>query len=375
MAQSIFDSNSTFKSALRRTKFRIDEASKQKVEIFGKSWYDKHFTFGPVPHLLEDFETVLGKLHLTIAASTINGRSAEPLRMNQGFESIKQGMFTYAHAYKMDRDEIRKLKLMAKAAEESADVQAVEYISSKLFDQYKDAVMGVRERLDIIILYLLSHNGQFTWTADNDPSSPFIGQTVNFGIPSANLCSAGSGSEWTDAHKNDIDPVAEIDAIKKQYRFVPMHKILLDSALMNYILSLPKMKGYINSTLYPNMPLTEKTVNAWMAEKGLPTFEVVDKICAVQKGNQVVEYDPWQAGQMVFIPQEQIGTIETAFSDAELGIKSEGVDYQRYGRIETRRMTVGERENSEYAEITKASLTGAPSIETAQSIICFNTQA
>ena len=118
MAKSIFEYNEAFKQALRRTQFRIDAASKKNVEIFGKTWYENHFAMGRVPHMLSDFDTILGKMHLTIAASTINGRSAEPLRMNQGFGKIAQKMFTHAHAYKMDADEIRELYLMAKAAEE-----------------------------------------------------------------------------------------------------------------------------------------------------------------------------------------------------------------------------------------------------------------
>ena len=182
MAKSIFESNEVLKQALRKTKFRIDEASRMNVEIFGKTWYDKHFAFGPVPHLMRDFKTIIGKMHLTIAASTINGKSAEPLRMNQGFGEVAQKMFTYAHAYKMEADEIRNLILMAEAADRGGDKRAVEYISSVLFNQVRDAVQGVRERLDLIILEALSNHGSFTFSANNDPQSPFIGTTIGFGF-------------------------------------------------------------------------------------------------------------------------------------------------------------------------------------------------
>ena len=55
-------------------------------------------------------------------------------------------------------------------------------------------------------------------------------------------------------------------------------------------------------------------------------------------------------------------------------MKSEGVKYNYFGRIETRRFVQGEKENADYAEITKASMTGAPSFETAKNIITLDTQ-
>lgn len=372
--KSIFESNALFKEALRKVNFRIDAASKARVELFGKTWAQKHFVYGATPHLTKDFKTILGKMHLTIAASTINGKSAEPLRMNQGFEEKMQKMFTYAHAYKMEGDEIRNLILMAEAAAKSADRQAVEYIANVLFDQQKEAVQGVRERMDLIILETLSNHGSFTFSADNDPQSPFIGETLDFGFDANKKGTVGGGNTWVDANKATVDPIKEIDDVMKANRLVKPKKVLLDYSTMLYIMSCDKMKGYLNSTQYPNNPITAERINSWMQEWGLPTFEVVDKICLVQDGDTLKEYNPWKAGQLVFIPEDKLGTIETAFSDAELGMKSEGVQYNQYGRIETRRFTQGEKENSDYAEITKASMTGAPSFESAKYITTLDTQ-
>ena len=373
MAKSIFDRNAVFGQALRQTKFRIDAASKANVEIFGKTWYENHFSMGRIPHMLSDFDTILGKMHLTIAASTINGKSAEPLRMNEGFSKLGQKMFTHAHAYKMEADEIRELYLMAKAAEENADMQAVSYITDYLFDQVGSAVKGVRERLDLIILEALSNGGNFTFSANNDPQSPFIGDTIHFGIPAANNDALAGNDTWVAAHAATVDPVAVINEVCSKSR-IKMQKILMDRPTMLFVLSTAAMKGYINSTQYPNMPLSLNQVNSWLNEFGLPSIEVVEKTCYVQNGRQLASYTPWKEGAMVFIPDNQIGTIETRLSDAELGIKSEGVTYANYGRIELRRMTVGEKENSDYAEIIKASVTAAPSMDTAKDILVLDTK-
>ena len=372
--ESIFESNKYFKEALRRVNFRIDEASKQNVEIFGKTWAGKHFTYGNMPHLSKDFKTLLGKMHLSIAASTINGKSAEPLRMNQGFEEVAQKMFTYAHAYKMEADYIRDLMLRVKAAVNVSDEQVINYIVNELFDQQKAAVMGVRDRLDIIILSALSNHGQFTFTAANDPQSPFIGQTIDFGFDQSKKGTVGAGNTWIEANKATVDPIAEIDSVMKQSRLRKPKKILTDYSTLLYMESCAKMKDYLNSTLYPNNPITETMINQWLAAHGLPTIEVVDFACNVQNGDVLTEIEPWKAGQLVFIPEDNLGTIETAYTDAELGMKSEGVQYNYYGRVETRRFVQGEKDNADYAEITKASMTGAPSFTSAKDIITLDTQ-
>lgn len=373
MAKSIFDRNAVFGQALRKTKFRIDAASKMNVEIFGKTWYENHFPMGKVPHLLSDFDTILGKMHLTIAASTINGKSAEPLRMNEGFNKLAQKMFTHAHAFKMESDEIRELYLMAKAAEENADVQAVDYIADVLFDHSKAAVQGVRERLDLIILYLLSHGGDFTFSADNDPQSPFIGDTIHFGIPAENKDALTGDDTWIASHAATVDPVAVINEVCSKSR-IKMQKILMDRPTMLFILSTAAMKNYLNTTQRPNLPLSLPQVNDWLNAFGLPSIEVVEKTSLIQNGRGLSEYTPWKAGALCFIPDNQIGTIETRLSDAEIGIKSEGVSYANYGRIELRRMTIGEKENSDFAEIIKASITAAPSVDTARNILCLDTK-
>ena len=372
--QTIFESNPQFKEALRKVNFRMDEASKQNVEIFGKTWAEKHFTYGNLPHISKDFKTLLGKMHLTIAASTINGRSAEPLRMNKGFEELAQKMFTHAHAYKMEADYIRDLMLRAKAAVNVSEKQVVEYLTNEIFDQQTEVVNGVRARMDIIILEALSNHGKFTFTKENDPQSPFIGTTIDFGFDQSKKGTVGSGNTWIEANKATVDPIKEIQSVLKQNRLVKPKKILMDYSTLLFMESCDKMKGYLNPTTYPNDPISEERINRWLAEHDMPTIEVVDFICGVQDGDEVYDYIPWKEGQLVFIPQDNLGTIETAYSDAELGMKSDGVQYNHYGRIETRRFVQGEKENSDYAEITKGSMIGAPSFVTAKNIITLDTQ-
>lgn len=373
MATSIFEYNSIFKEAAKRVKFRLDMASKEHYEIFAQPWYKKHFKFGAVPHQSKDFKTILGKLYLPVAASTINDRSAEPLRMNQGFTEMAQTMMTHAHAYKLTADELRSLLDMARLAKEQQDIDAVEYIANVLMNHVKMAVEGVDARLDTIILGALSNEGTFTFTADNDPGSPFVGETIAFGMNRTKQCaSVGAGNEWVAGNESKVDPIVEIDDVLQRQR-TPIKTILTDRDTLRFLLRTDAMKGYINSTLYPNQPISVPAVNRWMADNGLPTFEVVEREVGIQKNNNINIITPFKAGQLVFLPETQIGTIETCLSDAEVGLASEGVKYANYGRTEVRRLTQGEKENAAYCEITKASLTAAPAMDTIDRILTLDT--
>lgn len=369
---TLFES-SLYQEAAERVRYRLEEASKQEVEIFGQPWWQKHFVYGATPHTLSNFKTILGKMHLTIAASTIDGKSAEPLRMNQGFESIEQSMFTHAHSFKLESDQIREMIMLVNTATDNNRERVIDYITNTLFGITKEAVNGVHARLDYIILSALSNAGKFTFTAENDPQSPFVGKTIDFGMPSSNYAEVGTGNEWIEANKDIIDPLKEIDDITSN-SIVDLKKILVDRQTMNYIRKTKAMQSYINSTLYPTKPLSESIINDWLSANGYPVFEVVERKVAVQNGDSLATQTPWKTGQLVFLPEEQIGTIETRQSDAELGMESEGVKYSNYGRIEVRKFTQGERENTNYCEITKASITAAPSMDTIDNIFVLNTQ-
>jgi hypothetical protein len=372
MATSIFDYNSTFREAAKKVKFRLDVASKEHYEIFAQPWYKKHFKYGAIPHLTKDFKTIIGKLYTPVAASTISDHSAEPLRMNQGFTELDQSMFTHAHAYRMSADEIRDLLLMSEMAEKQGDINAVEYIADVLMNHVKAAVEGVDARLDMIILSALSNGGQYTFTQENDPGSPFVGKTIEFGLPESNKAVVGAGNEWVAGNESKVDPIKEIEDVLAKQRGA-IKTILIDRQTLRFIQKTDAMKGYVNSVDYPNQPLSISAVNRWMADNGYPTFEIVEREVAVQNGSSINTVCPYKAGQLVFLPDTQIGTIETCLSDAEIGLKSEGVKYANYGRTEVRRLTQGEKENATYCEITKASLTATPAMDTIDRILVLDT--
>lgn len=377
---TILELNEIFKTAAQNVSYRMNEASKQKAEIFGKIWHEKYFPLGAAPRLQSDFKTILDKMHFTIAASTIDGRASEPVRVKQGLSKIERSMFTHAHAFRHDHDEIRELVIMTqlaianKAVNPDGYQQAVEAVENYLMNSVSDAVMGVKARLSIIILEALSNEGKFTFTDKNDPGSPYIGETIDFRMPAENCGKVGSANTWIDANLNTVDPVKEISDVMLKHKRMKFAKILVRQETVNFMLRTKAYKEYVNNQLTsPNQPLTLDRINAWNAANGFPTFEVVEFMTGIQHDYRVEDYEPFKEGMMVFVPAGNLGTIETLIPDSQLNMKSEGVTYKDYNRVEVRELRYGEKENSNYTEITKGSMTGAPSISAIANIVSLDT--
>lgn len=392
MEKSVFEYNDIFKQALTRVRFRMDAANEQHVELFDKPWYEKYFQMGKYPHLKGNFETVLGKSHITIAASTLNGRASEPLRMNEGFYEIAQKMFYHGHAFKLTSDEILEMLDMVEAIRKNASSEqagvkaAVDYVAEKVLDHTGEAVKGVKARIDGIILSALSNEGVHTITKANDPQSPYVNTSMQFGLPDGNRALTDAGKIWYNPANGQwnaalqdastgIDPIVELDDVLKPFRSkFKSRKILVDDATMGFILGMGKLKTYLNSTLYPNQPVNINQLNSWLRDHDMPIFDTVRREINIQDGNSLSVWTPWRTGQLVFLPEDNhIGTIETKFSDRERGLVSEGVTYANYGRIETRRMVYGERDGGEYYELLKAGITAAPVFDNIDRVLTFDT--
>lgn len=367
-----FFSSTPFQEAAKRVVFRMDEITRREVNTFGNTWYTKHFTMGAVPHISRDFKTLLGQSSMAIAASTINGKSAEPLRLIDGYTDMAQKMFTMAHGYRIEGDELRDLYVLSKTSNDPKAV--VRNITNYLWNVVERSVEGIHARIDMEIIYLLTHKFEFEFTNDNDPESPFVGKKLLYGGDQSH-CGHVSDYTWTAENLSNFDPVKEISEVVASAPQVKFDRILIDRQTMMLICRSPKMKSYINDVNRPNLLLSESNVNQWMVANGLPPFEVVERKIRVQKGGETSMYEPYREGVLVFLPQNDLGTIETCLSDNEIGLTSDGVKYSHYGRVEVAEFKQGELENAAYAEITKARLTAAPSIPCIRDIYTLNTKS
>lgn len=358
MTNDSFFNTGVFQEALKEVGFRMDAASQRNADVFGKTWYGKHFTMAGDPKTREEFTTLLGQYTLSYAASTINRNSAPPVRPTDGFGQVKAEMLTFAHTYPMQAEDIRAIAEYMRYNNRASDRRrVVEYIIKRLWNVRERAINGVNERLDNIILTMLSNKGTYTFTAENDPNSPFIGKTINFGFDEGHA--DGVDNDWSAANRETVDVIADLVEAVSQMDVTP-ELMLMDRATLNFMLTTSILKKYINGTDNASRPIVQTQLNAELQRLGLPAIEVVEKKTRILDGTSEKTIVPWLSGKILFVPGSNFGTIEHLITDHDLGIDDPGVTYAKYNNIEVSSWTQGLKEGTHHTEFVSASLTGTP---------------
>lgn len=358
MTESSFFNSQLFQDAIQEVGFRMDVASERNAEVFGKTWYGKHFRMADYAKTRDEFSVLLGQMHLDIAASTVNRHSAPPVRPLDGFGKVKAEMLTYAHTYPMQDEDIRAIAEYQRYYNRASErKQVLDYIVNKLWNVRQKAINGVNERLDILILGLLSNNGKFTFTQENDPNSPYVGQTIDFGFDPTHV--ANVTTIWDDNNKGTVDVLADIADICAKAEVTPT-KMLMRKETLNYMLSTSVLKHYINGTDQASRPIVLTQVNAELARLGLPIIEVVEKKSRTQDGASFNIFNPFAEGKILFVTTDNFGTIEHLITNHDLGINDPGVEYGKYNHIEVASWIQGLKEGTNHTEFVSASLTGTP---------------
>jgi hypothetical protein len=111
-------------------------------------------------------------------------------------------------------------------------------------------------------------------------------------------------------------------------------------------------------------------VNTLFAKYGLPSIELVQRDIRINKngGKTFDMVQPWKAGKILFVPSNDFGTIEHQYTDADLGLKSPGVEYSKYNNIEVTNWVQGLKEGTNYTEFVSAGITATPVVDTIKSM-------
>lgn len=373
MDMNLFN-NDIFKQALADVRAEIDEASERKVNIFGDPWYLKYFRWNDTPNTEDEFTTLLDTMNFDIAASTINRNSPSPLRGLDKPKSVKQQLFYHSHTYKIEEETITNLgKQLRMLPNNSAGRRkAYDLYAKALRNLRTKGVNGIHNRMDIIILTLLSNKGVYTVNSTTDPESPLAGTTINFGFDSAH--EATFSIPWTEENIETVDVYRDIfDFANGANR--PLAKILMRQEQLNYALRTPKLRHLINSLQFQEMPIDQAKLNTFLQQNNLPVIEVVNKIARVQSGDKTTEFQPWTLGALVGIPAGQLGTIESGFMPSELGARSPKANLQWYGRIEMYDWISDITDGSDYTEYLMTSALAAPAVNQIRNIYAGNVLA
>lgn len=375
MLENSFFFSDIYKEATDVIKNIMDDATQRRLDIFGKVWFKDHFTMSRYPRTESEFTAILEEVHAAPAASTINEFSERPIRSIDGFGKVKAQMLAVGHTYKLEAEDLRAIRDMQRRyAGIKNHEELVRFIVEKLMNVRSKAIQGVLNRQDLLILSMLSNDGKYTFTAENDPGSPFIGQTLNFGFNASHATSVTT--PWTDANIETVDVLEDIMGTVSPATIKPT-EMYMERERVFYMLRTKKLKLYVNGSDRASQPISIDDMNALFARYDLPAIKLIQREVRVDAdgGKTTKMVNPWKKGKILFTVGSQFGTIERKITDAEDGLASPGVGYSYYDGIEVMNWTQGVKEGTNYTEYVSAGLTSTPVVDGIRNMYTLDTKA
>lgn len=366
MPEQSFLSSPLYQEVLGEVKLIMDGAAQRHIDLFGQPWYKKHFKMGDFARTEGEFKALLGQVRLAPAASSINQYSERPIRSFEGLGTVNAEMVTWAHTYKLDAETIRAIALYQKLYPSTADkTKVMNFIRTKLLNARGKVIEGVENRLSYIAATILSNDGVYTFTKENDPGSPFIGQTMNFGWDDSHSYKVSTATDiWSEANAGTVNILEDLMGIQDAAE-VPLKKMLMRREQAMYMLTTAKMKLYVNGSDRASAPITIEDVNTLLAKYDLPEIELVRVETKFEENGGKVQrtVQPWTLGKILFVTDDNFGTFEHQMTDADLGLKSPGIEYTKYNNIEVQSWVQGIKEGTNYTEFQSAAITTTPVVE------------
>ena len=367
MAQ--FEYSSIFGELTRNTQLRFDAASKLHKQLFDNAIYEQ-FIDWDTPSIGLNFEELIGRYNITIAAPTIGDNSKETVLGSESLQTYATRVFKHAITPPMTIQEYRKVLaiLDSKSISDSAKKQELVKL---MWGDVTDVVNGVKAKLDMIFLGALSNCGKFTFDDTTNPEGGVQG-SIDYNMPSTNIASANT--KWTEGNSDTVDPFGDIqEVLDAADDKVHITKILAAPSKIAYMLKSTKLKQVVFGKDKNDSPLTLAALNTFLTANEMPTIQKIRRTVRIKNGNTITSLTPFNAKNLVFIPDGKLGTIKNAYADSELK-QENGVTYSNYGRIRVSQWGVGETQNSNGTEFSKAESFSLPVITEINGIYTLKTE-
>lgn len=360
--------SSLFGELTRNVQARIDAASELNKRIFDNVIY-RRFMDWDTPTVGLDFEEIVGKYNLTVAAATIGENAKEPILGSYGLETVKERVLNHAVTLPMTIQDYRKI-LQLLDSKSIPEEQKKKQLIDLMWGGVQRVVNGVEAKIDIIFLGALSNCGIFTFDNTSNPEGGVRGE-INFNMPDTNI--AKSKTQWTEANLETVDCMEDIQAVLDAADDKAiLGKILLAPSKVSYMCRSKKMKQMIWGTDQSSKIVQLKDINDYMESNGYPTIEKMKRQCNIQNGNVLTPYTPWNANNIVFVPDGKLGVVKNAYANNELKPESD-VAYSNYGRIRVSQWHVGETKGANQGEFTKAESLALPVLTEVENIFTLKT--
>ena len=361
--------SSIFGALTLNVQARINAASKLQKDLFDKAYYPTYLDWD-TPSIGLNFEEIMGKYNISIAAATVGDGSKEPVLGVNGASTYANKVFKHAITRPLTIAEYRKV-LAILDSKALTDAQVKQQLVDIMWGTVEDVVNGVKGKIDMIFLGALFNEGKFTFDETTNPEGGVRG-LIDYNMPAANIATADT--PWTEANIATVDPFEDLSAlIAGAEDKVPVAKLLIAPSKLNYLLRCPKMRAAVYGTDKAAAPLTLQILNQFMESNSLPVFEKVTRKVNIKSGNTINSYSPVNAKNIVAVPAGKIGTIKNAYADSELR-QENGVTYSLYDRIRVSQWGVGESQGVNGVEYTKAESLSLPVITEIDGIFTLKTE-
>lgn len=364
-----FAYSSIFGELTKNVQIRFDAISELNKRLFDNVIFERYLDWD-VPSIGLNFEELIGQYNISVAAPTIGDNSKEAILGTEGLETLKETILNHAITLPMTTQDYRKV-LSILDSKSLPDRAKTQQLVDLMWGNTQTVVSSVLSKLDIIFCGALSNEGKFVLDETNNPEGGVRG-LINFNQPATNIASATT--EWTDANLETVDCFADIfeiiDAAQDKVKF---SKILCAPSIISYICRSKKIKQMIHGTDKSARLVQIKDLNEYMRENDLPEFETIRRQVRIQNGLQRTPYSPWNAKNLVFIPEGKLGVVKNAWANNELKPEP-GVSYSNYGRIRVSQWGVGETQGSNGVEFTKAEVLALPVITEMNGIYTLKSQ-
>ena len=362
--------SSIFGELTKNVQIRFDAASALHKKLFDQVVFEKYLDWD-TPTIGLDFEEIIGQYNITVAAPTIGDNSKEAILGTEGLETLKEKIVNHAITLPMTIQDYRKV-LQILDSKSLPDKQKKQQLIDLMWGNITTPVNSVLAKLDMIFLGALSNEGVFELDANTNPEGGVRG-SIDFNQPDDNI--ASSKTEWTDGNIDTVDCFDDIqqiiDAAQDKVVFA---KVLCAPSLISYMCRSKKMKQMIWGTNKSSRMVQLKDINEYMTSNSYPVFEPVRRQVRIQSGSQRTPYSPWNAKNMVFIPDGKLGVVKNAYANSELR-QEPGVAYSNYGRIRVSQWGAGETQGSNGVEFTKAEAYALPVITEMNGIYTLKTKS
>lgn len=362
--------SSIYGELTKNVQVRFDAASEAHKRIFDTVLYDR-FLDWDLPTIGLDFEEIIGKYNITIAAPTIGEDAKEAIIGSEGLQTMRERMVNHAISLPMTIQTYRKILQLLDSKSIPDDAKKQQLVKL-MWGDVMTVVGGVHGKLDMIFLRALSNGGVFTFDETTNPEGGVRG-TIDYKQPSENIATVNTS--WTAENIDTVDCFEDIQAVLDAAQDkVVLDRILCAPAIISYICRSKQMKKMIFGSDKSSSILLARDLNEWMQSNGFPVFEPIRRQIRVQNGATSSVYEPWVKENMVFVPAGKLGVIKTAYSNNELKPEP-GVAYSNNGRIRVSQWGVGETQGSNGVEFTKAESISLPVITEINGIYTLKTQS